>query len=238
MLLLLERIFGIIVAGGHDEDDKSSNVDFLAGDLGMKQLPNLPYKISGSSMVVHDGTILLCGGLGNSKKCLQLDNGTWKEHSTLNEKRYWHSAVTTQVATFIFGGWDSRTTYEYIPKDSTTWLMGKTEIPGGFGNGCAIAVKSQQEIWLIGGGTTEKRIISFNVNDHTFQVLPFQLNVGRRGHKCAFISNTNKVMITVKVLYQGHIIDQICSLLRTSEAKVKDSFQTPKISFKIVLVVF
>ena len=53
MLLFSERISGIIVAGGYDEDDKISNVDFLAGGLGMKQLPNLPHKISTSSMVVH-----------------------------------------------------------------------------------------------------------------------------------------------------------------------------------------
>ena len=71
-----------------------------------------------------------------------------------------------------------------------------TEIPGGFRSGCAIAVKSDQEIWLIGGYGTEKRILSFNFENHTFQLLPFQLNEGRWGHRCAFIPNTNKIMIT------------------------------------------
>ena len=57
--------------------------------------------------------------------------------------------VTTQEATFIFGGGYSRTTYEYLPKDSIQWLMGKTEISGrGFSSGCAIVVKSGQEIWF------------------------------------------------------------------------------------------
>ena len=147
-------------------------------------------------MVAHNGTISLCGGFGISEKCLQLDHGTWKEHSTLNEARVWHSIETTQAATFIFGGDYSRTTFEYLPKDSTKWLMGKTEIPGRFTEGYAIAVKSEQEIWLIGGDGTQKRILSFDVNDHTFQVLPFQLNVGRINHRCAFIPNTNKIMIT------------------------------------------
>ena len=139
-------------------------------------------------MVAHNGTILLCGGRNNEKKCLQLDHGTWKEHSTLNKKRTLHSIVTAQAATFIFGGFYSRTTYEYLPKDSTKWLMGKTEIPGGFEYGCAIAVKSEQEIWLIGGYGTEKRILSFNVQSHTFQVVPFQLNVGRRRTQMCFHS--------------------------------------------------
>ena len=196
ILLFSGRISGITVAGGCGG---SSRVDFLAGDLGVIQLPNLPQKghnINGSSMVAHFGTILLYGGWGNEKKCLQLDHGNWKEHSTLNEERVGFSAVTTQTATFFFGGTYSDKTYEYLPKDSTEWIMGTTEIPGGLNHGCAIAVKSEQEIWLIGGWRTDKRILSLNVIDHTFQVLPFQLNVGRGGHRCAFIPNTNKIMIT------------------------------------------
>ena len=189
------RISGIIVA----ERDGSSRVDFWAGDLGIKQLPKLPQEICGSSMVVHNGTIILCGGWGNTNKCLKLHQGTWKKHSRFNKKRALHSVVTTPTATFVFGGGfsNSKTYYEYLPKNSTKWLMGKTEIPGGFVAGCAIAVKFDQEIWLIGGWTTEKRILCFNVESHTFQVLPFQLNVGRDGHRCALIPNTtDKVMIT------------------------------------------
>ena len=54
-MVFLERIFGIMVAGGYNGRDKSSCVDFLAGDLGMKQLPNLPHEISASSMIVLYG---------------------------------------------------------------------------------------------------------------------------------------------------------------------------------------
>ena len=147
-------------------------------------------------MVLHNGSILLCGGT----KALKLDHGTWTNHSTFHQEKLFHSVETAQTNLFIFGGCDSMTTYEYLLKDSITWLSGKTEIPGGFYHGCAISVKSKQEIWLIGGrGTTtatEKRILIFNVNDHTFQVMPFQLNDSRFGHQCAFIPNTNKIMIT------------------------------------------
>ena len=75
-------------------------------------------------------------------------------------------------------------------------LWGKTEIPGGFFDGCAIAVQSKQEIWLIGGTGTENRILRFNINDHTFQELPSRLNVERPVYSCAFVPHTNKIMIS------------------------------------------
>ena len=128
-------------------------MEIFTGDISTSKFPSLPVKTSASTMFMHDGDILVCGGYDNEKNCLQLTRGTWKNHSTLNENRVGHSTVTTQTATFVFGGSYSDKTYEYLPKDSTKWLMGKTEIPLGFENGCAIAVKSEQEIWLIGGLT-------------------------------------------------------------------------------------
>ena len=200
LLSFSENISCIIVSGGHDRPighlgQASETVEVLIEDLGTKQITNLPREVGSQSMVHHDGAILLCGGISNLQICLKLDHGTWKRHSTLNQERVDHSAVTTQTATFLFGGSNSRHTYEYLPKGSSTWLMGKIDIPSGFGCGCAIAVKSDQEIWLIGGYGTEKRILSFSVSDHTFKELPYQLNVGRFYHSCAFIPNTRKVMI-------------------------------------------
>ena len=133
----------MIIAGGYDK----YSVEVLTCDLGTKHRPDLPKEIDGSSLVLHNGTILLCGGIKNKQKCLQLDHGTWKEHSTLNVGRNLASAVTTQRATFLFGGfYPNQYTYEYLPKGAKTWIMGKTEIPGGFDGGCAIAVKSGTEI--------------------------------------------------------------------------------------------
>ena len=218
----LGKISCIIVAGGKRGIDASSTVEILtetnarpinyetlqqiitlegwAGLLftGTFQniLSHLPVQVFSPSMVLHNGTILLCGGRKNEKRCLLLYKGFWKEHSTLNMPRVGHSAVTTQTATYVFGGFDSKITYEYLPKDSTKWLKGKAEIPGGFRAGCAIAAKSGKEIWLIGGAASEKRILKFNIDNHTFESIPSQLNVRRRGHRCAFIPNTNKILIT------------------------------------------
>ena len=177
-------------------------------------------------MVLHDDTILMIGGIGNHENCLQLDLGTWKDHSTLTaEERVCHSAVATQTATFVFGGSDFRPfayggsefrfTYEYLPRDSKTWIMGKTKIPGGF-DGCAIAVKSGEEILLFGECEyNEKRILSFNVKNHTFRELATELNVSRSsGHKCAFIPNTKKIMIT------GGLCDDFTEIFDTEDESI------------------
>ena len=193
-----------------------STVEVLMEDLETKQLSNLPIENSRSTMSLINGTILLCGGGGfsNFRKCYRLDHGTWKDHSTLNRIRDSHSAVATQSATFLFGGFPhdiftreaaygfdpaikSHRSYEYLPNDSNTWLMGKNEIPGGFFSGCAIASKCGQKIWLIGGGVPpKKQIVSFDIKDHTFEELQSQLNEERTSHRCAYIPSTNKIMIT------------------------------------------
>ena len=176
----MENISCLIVVGGSGLGHNVETVEVIFGDRKTKQLPKLRKEIKNPSIVFQDGTLLLCGGMNKPKKCFQLNHGVWKDHSTLNHGRYEHSVVTTRTETFLFGGQHSKKTYEYLPKGSTTWLMGKTKIPGGFDGGSAIAVKSDQEIWLIGGWDTEKRILSFDVEEHTFQELPFPIKVGRR----------------------------------------------------------
>ena len=172
-----------------------SILEVMIGDLGCKKWKTIPENIYESPMVVHDGNILICGG-HHEKSCLQLRSGVWKEHSILNEERNsYTSFVSTPTATFAFGG-GSTPSYEYLPKDSTTWRMGKNEIPGGPFFGSAVAGKSGQEIWLIRDYWNGNRILKFNVNDHTFREMGTQLNVGRYGFKCCFIPNTNKIMIT------------------------------------------
>ena len=166
----------------------------------MKTLPNYPDGIHAPSVVMHNQSLLLCGASSLSKKCFKLENGNWKKHSTLNHERCFASAVSTDKATFIFGGGGqfspSRKTYEFLPKDSTKWKLGKIEIPEGFWDGSAVAVRSNQEIWLIGGMPNENRILSFNLRNHTFHELPTKLNIGRTEHRSAFIPGTDKIIIT------------------------------------------
>ena len=189
----------IIIAGG-----SHYTVEIIFGDLQNRQLPPLWTRLmAGSLMALHDGEILLFGGgPGQCKQdCYKLRKGFSRQnvHSILTDN-FRSSAVTVETGTFVFGGKPNihgrPTTYEYLPKGSTTWQKGKTPIPEYFYKGSAIAVKSGQEILLIGGLGTERRILSFDVNDHSFKELSTKLNEERWGHNCAYIPGTNKVMIT------------------------------------------
>ena len=202
-----------MVFGGNLPNEVSA-IEVLSGDLGTKLLALLPKGIKGPSIFLQNGAILISGFISFKSqfpnRCIQLDTPPiLKTHSHLIEPRHrGHSAVTTKTATFLFGGWDSRTTYEYLPKDSTEWIMGRTEIPnGGLNHGCAIAVKSEQEIWLIGGDSTRQKILSFSVKDHTFQELPLSLKQDKAWTKCANIPNTNKIMIMSKYSTSMELLD-------------------------------
>ena len=149
-------------------------------------------------MFLHNETLMFCGGEINYNKvktCLKLQEGTWTEYNSLKEERYNAAVVSTNTATFIFGGSESQDTYEYLGNNASEWKLGRTKIPGGFRCGCSIAI-SQDEIWLIGGTGTNQRILSFNVNDQNFSELPTKLKQGRNGHQCAFIPGTRRLMIT------------------------------------------
>ena len=204
------------------------------------ELPNLPKRITkdphstNCSIFLHDDTLMVFGGTFNGyvvmkdsyacivnkpSKCFQLENGAWKEHSTLNHERYNCATVSTVKGTFVFGGdatmCGSSKSYEYLPIGSRIWKNGKrNQIPGGFESGCAIEVKSRNEIWLIGGWPyyNNERILSFDMDSHTFKELPFKLIKGRHGHACAYIPGTTKLLVTGGVgheedLNQTEIID-------------------------------
>ena len=156
------------------------------------EFPDMPEESYFGAMCMNNGSIFLCGLEDDRQNLYQLENGAWKEDSTFVRNRSTKSIVTTPTAIFTFGGNDTfsdQYSFEYLPKDSTTWVMGKTEIPGGFTYGIAIAIESGQEIWLIGGDIENKsRILSFNVKNHTFQELPFGLIVGRSHHQLCVYS--------------------------------------------------
>ena len=190
----------ILIAGGLDGSNRLASVEVISEDASNKpQLPNMPKPISWSpSMVNHNGGILLCGGSNNLQTCLQMEENGWNNHSNLNEERSMASAAATNTTTFIFGGDESKDTYEYLEQGSSSnWKEGNVRIPGdGFRWGCAIAI-SDEEVWLIGGYDTESRILSFNTRNHKFtEVNLIQLKEGRKAHRCIQIPGTTKIIVS------------------------------------------
>ena len=191
----------ILVAGGHDGRKCLATVEALTASSNEIQLPDLPQKTYGYSMLNHFGVILQCGSGTDStnvrRTCWKLEGKVWSIHSTLVKARYYAGAVTTPVASFIFGGYgSSETTFEYLPKGSTNWQSGIYAIPGGFYGGCSVYI-SPNEVWLIGGsGSIRNRIVFFNVTSHTFEILSTTMNRKRDGLRCVQIPNTTKIMIT------------------------------------------
>ena len=187
----------IIIANAANSTNSDHLVEILFGDFKNWHnfRINMPWNYSGAKLALHDGEILRIGGSSLECQKLRFSNSRNK-HSVLTSLRYEPSAVTTETATFVFGSRSgaSRTTYEYLEKGSTTWQEGKIPIPGGFSCGSAIAIN--QEILLIGGLGTGKRILSFDVNNHSFKELSTKLNKRRYGHNCAIIPGTKNVMIT------------------------------------------
>ena len=196
-----ENLSIILIAGGDDQNSKLASAESIISDTNNNLLPNLPKPIHYSpSMFLHNDTIMLCGGKNNQnnpKTCLKLQEGSWTENNSLKKTRVYAAIVSTTTATFIFGGSRSRGTFEYLEQNTSNWILGTAKIPGGFSSGCSIAI-SQDEIWLIGGGgyKTDQRILSFNVNNQNFTVLPTKLKQGRATHQCAFIPGTRNMIVT------------------------------------------
>ena len=192
----------ILVAGGHDGDSSLNSFEILysneSSSLTEMKLAELPYGISAQpSLFLHDDKILLCGGENNEKKCLMHDSDSWKEHSTLNHERYFASAVTTANGTFIFGGDDSKETFEFLQsKNPEVWRNGRSKIPDGFTTGCAVEVPEKQGILLIGGEGTNTRILNFDIKTQTFAAMNVSLLKERYWHTCGRLPDTNLIVIT------------------------------------------
>ena len=193
----------VIIAGGYSNGGRIDFVEVLSGLSKIKiQLPNIPYKVNHCSMFLHDGSLMFCVGYDqshdtdNAKRCFKLDQGKWIRHSTLNNPRVGSKAVSTDKGTFLFGGSSSQNTYEFLPNDAQEWRIGINQIPGGFVSGCAIEVKSKQQIWVIGGNGFFNRILAFDINSETFHELPSKLNRTRISFACSFIPGTNKILVS------------------------------------------
>ena len=198
-----------MVAGGKegDYDSPLSTVEVLSNENEKtynERKTRLHNGIWASSLFLDGDNLLLCGGDRNRKRCLMLYNDYWNLHSTLSQERRYASAVTTADGTFIFGGYDSEETFEFLPKNSKVWEEGRTKIPDGFKSGCAVEVPEKQEILLIGGDDTYTRILKFDIETQGFEEMDVSLLKERDIHTCARLPDTNLIVISGGSDYYGN----------------------------------
>ena len=175
-----------LIVGGYDDNSlKTTEIISQGHTCSSNSLPSLSTGISWRPSLVHtsEEETLLCGGYGNEQKCLELKDNQWQEHSSLKNERIHASAVSTPGGIFIFGGNDSRTTWEWLPKGTNQWQSGNSSIPGGFWRGCAVKINNY-EILLIGGWRAWRRVLKFDITTEQFTSLGDVLNHGRSSHSC------------------------------------------------------
>ena len=184
-----EKVSTILIAGGSEYNPRKF-LDVINDFPRNIQIPFSGLAASGPSLVKHDNSIIM--------ECFKLENGSLKHHSTLNFGGRRGTSIATNSVTFTFGGDYTDSSYEYLPKNSTTWILGTNIIPGGINEACGIAINSDQEILLIGNRYADlnRKILKFNVKDHTFEELPTKLIHGRAGARCAYLPGNKKIIIT------------------------------------------
>ena len=160
--------------------------EIISQQSSCRSIPSLPISISYQPSLIHtsEGKILLCGGDNNLQKCLELKNNQWQEYNYLTNDRREASTVSMPGGVYIFGGdYDSRTTWEWLPKGTNQWQSGNSSIPGGFWRGCAVKINNY-EILLIGGWRAWRRVLKFDITTEQFTSLGDVLNHGRSSHSC------------------------------------------------------
>ena len=112
------RISGVLIVGGYGNSSTVvlSSVEFISPATGNMKLARL--KTAKGSLAKHDGTIVSCGGVKNFSTYPTFDHGKWKRNSVFTEERVYASAVSTDSATFIFGGRKNPNTFDYCRKES------------------------------------------------------------------------------------------------------------------------
>ena len=177
-------------------------------------VPMLPKALSGHALVLTNNNKLMIIG-GNTltginaiamntytpksgKICYILENGHWRCHSMLSERRSKALAMSMPNGIYVFGG----STCEFLPNEASKWTT-YTDVPKpGFANGHGLAISST-ELLLTGGSfeTIEKQILRFNTKTKEWQSAGEMLE--KRSRHSSFLFKNN-VIVTGGLQWQKY----------------------------------
>ena len=105
---------GVIISGGYNDGDMASTEVYIPtpGSGYTCSLQNMPSARVGHTLdQLGDGTVLACGGEGDSLKTCDKFNGTsWSQYSTLLYSRQYHTSLPGHHDLLLMGGYPSTTT--------------------------------------------------------------------------------------------------------------------------------
>ena len=158
--LISEEFYSALIAGGwHNGELDTVEIIPKHDDCIIPKLPAITTHHPSLIKTTND-EIIICGGRNNWNKCLSLDSDGWSEHSLLTKERRFATAIGMPNGIYLFGGYDTRKNWEWLPAGSTLWQNGGDDIPDpGFHEGCGASI-SDTELILIGGHGLEIRSCS------------------------------------------------------------------------------
>ena len=122
------------------------------------------------------------------KDVLILKGGKWLHHSELGGARIGSVVVTMPDGIYVFGGMHNAETSEFLPNGQNIWQEGPSLPKKGIWAGSGVPI-SQHELVLVGGYSTEKRVMKFNILTQEWTFWD-NLATGRFNHSCAFYKDS------------------------------------------------
>ena len=147
------------------------------------QLPTYPFKLSGASGGVINGSPMVCGGYNynnnapkDKSSCYSHDKelNIWKQHAIMNHARDVPASVVLDKSLWVTGGWGGSRlkSTEFVRGDGTV-TMGP-DLPTARSGHCMVTLHDGK-VMIIGGNPTYQDVLVFDQSNNGFTTGPSTL---------------------------------------------------------------
>ena len=144
----------ILVLGGRNQEENGLEKSYIFNQNETIKLPDLPDGIYGSTMVLHNGKPLVCGGKKSNgettSNCFQYVEESWKEFPSLENPRIGAKMMSYETKLLITGGGNDLST-ELFNGDS--WVAGPQMLRS-LSQHCIVPLEDNEGNFLLIGGKT------------------------------------------------------------------------------------